>query len=52
LRKTPRQECATPEGRRKVRLLILSTPNPSGNDEIQIEMPRDAMLQALELDQE
>jgi hypothetical protein len=50
--KTPRQECATPEGRRKVRLLILSMPNPSGNDGIQVETPRDAMLQALGLDQE
>jgi hypothetical protein len=44
---SPRDACRTPEGRRKVTLMIRTMPDPIGNAPIQV--PREAMLRSLGL---
>ena len=48
--KTPRQACQTEPGRRKVATLIRTIPQPVGNTEVNIEVPREEMLRLLGLE--
>ena len=45
---SPRDACLTPEGRRKVTMMIRTMPDPAGNAPVQV--PREAMLRSLGLE--
>ena len=50
--KTPREACKTPEGRRKVTLMIRTMPKPMGVQGPDIDVPRDEMMRNLGLSDE
>ena len=50
--KTPREACKTPEGRKKVLLLIRTMPKPMGRNGPDIDVPREEMMKDLGLDGE
>lgn len=50
--KTPRQACKTKAGRQKVAMLIRTIPKPTGNQGLEIDIPRHEMFRSLGIDSE